>query len=89
MAGFADAWIEAASRTENRLAAFRLEDFVARLLAIASNAPTPAEHRLRMFPHDVALRAERHLAAAAGTRFASGRHLRRALDMQAASKSCK
>ena len=78
MEGFAAAAAEAAARDDAELADFQLERFVASLLEMA--APTPAEHRARLAPHAVALRAERNLALAAGTFFAEltqvYRHLR-------------
>jgi hypothetical protein len=67
--GYAAAAAEAAARSEAELAPFRLEPFIDSVLAAAASAPTPAEHRARLAPLALALKAERHLAEAAGSYF--------------------
>jgi len=71
MGGYGAAAAEAAGRGEARMAPFRLEAFLDDLLALAAVAPEAGAHRARLAADPVALRAERHLATAAGTYFAA------------------
>lgn len=75
--GYAAAAAEAAVRDAATIAPFRLEAFVDETLDLLRSARTPDEHRARLLPHEVALRAERSLAAAAGHYFAAAMRARR------------